>query len=212
MEEIVAKDLPYLASYKNVALLFDKISKAKVPEAFTVRYLSDTLGLKSTGDRQLISLLKKMGFLDNSGKPTPTFSSLKNAGAAKFAIANGVRTAYAPLYESDENIHNVASDQLKGTIAQVSGAEEGVVKAITGTFNALVKLADFSGNKAEQIEKIEEEDEEIVDEDESRPLRKKVLTAGFSPSFRFNIEIHLPSNGTEETYLNIFNALRKTLG
>lgn len=33
----------------------------------------------------------------------------------------------------------------------------------------------------------------------------------FHPEFRFNIEVHLPSNGTEETYLNIFTALGRTL-
>jgi len=207
----MAKDLPYLASYKNVALLFDKIAKAKVPDAFTVRHLADTLGLKSTGDRQLIPLLKKMGFLDSSGKPTSEFNSLKNSVAAKYAIADGIRLAYKPLYESDENIHDLPADQLKGTIAQVSGAEEGVVRAITGTFNALTKLADFSGEKKTEVEEDTEEDQSEELEEKGVP-RKKALSGSFSPSFRFNIEVHLPSNGTEETYLAIFNALRKALG
>jgi len=207
----MAKDLPYLASYKNVALLFDKISKAKVPEVFTVRHLSDTLGLKSTSDRQLIPLLKKMGFLDSSGKPTPEFSLLKNSATAKFAIADGVRTAYKPLYEADENVQDLAPDQLKGTIAQVSGAEEGVVRAITGTFNALVKIADFTVEKKEPSDEIDE-DEGDGDDVARLVERKKPQGGSFSPSFRFNVEVHLPSNGTEETYLAIFNALRKALG
>ena len=207
----MAKDLPYLASYKNVALLFDKISKAKIPEVFTVRHLSDTLGLKSTSDRQLIPLLKKMGFLDSSGKPTPEFSLLKNSATAKFAIADGVRTAYKPLYEADENVQDLAPDQLKGTIAQVTGAEEGVVRAITGTFNALVKIADFTGEKKEPSDEIDE-DEGDGDDVARLVERKKPQGGSFSPSFRFNVEVHLPSNGTEETYLAIFNALRKALG
>jgi hypothetical protein len=33
----------------------------------------------------------------------------------------------------------------------------------------------------------------------------------FRSEFHYNIQVHLPSNGTEETYLNIFNALRKAL-
>ena len=207
----MAKDLPYLASYKNVGLLFEKIAKAKVPEVFTVRYLSDILGLKSTTDRQLIPLLKKMGFLDSSGKPAPQFSQLKNAATAKYAIADGIRLAYKPLYESDENVQDLPADQLKGTIAQVSGAEEGMVKAITGTFNALARIADFAGEKREESEVPEEE--EAGDEDkELHGTRKKGSLGAFSPSFRFNIEVHLPSNGTEETYLAIFTALRKALG
>ena len=63
------QELPYLPSYKNVALLFEKIRSAKVPEAFTQKYLNETLGLKSSGDRALITLLKTLGFIDNAGKP-----------------------------------------------------------------------------------------------------------------------------------------------
>jgi hypothetical protein len=54
----MAKELPYLGSYKNVPTLFQKIDAAKKPETLTTRVLADTLGLKSTGDRQLIALLK----------------------------------------------------------------------------------------------------------------------------------------------------------
>jgi hypothetical protein len=33
---------------------------------------------------------------------------------------------------------------------------------------------------------------------------------GLRTDFHFNIQVHLPANGTEDTYLNIFNALRRT--
>lgn len=66
----MASELPYLPSYKNVGKLFEKIKSAKIPEVFTHKYLYDTIGLRSVGDRSLISLLKQLGFLDNGGKPT----------------------------------------------------------------------------------------------------------------------------------------------
>jgi Family of unknown function (DUF5343) len=63
-------DLPYTPAYGKIGQLFEKIAKAKIPDAFTVKYLNQSLGLKSTNDRNLIPLLKKLGFLDGSGKPT----------------------------------------------------------------------------------------------------------------------------------------------
>jgi hypothetical protein len=210
----MAKDLPYLPSYKNVATLFERINKAKVPDAFTTRVLSDTIGLKSAGDRQLIGLLKKLGFLDNSGKPTPKYSLLKNSATAKIAIAEGIREAYAPLYAANENAHSLPSDQLKGLIAQVSGAEEGMTRLIQGTYNALAKAADFSStSKAvpEVDEPSDESEESPIENPATRPNGATQITK-FAPEFRFNIEVHLPSNGTEETYLAIFNALRRSLG
>ena len=204
---MVAKELPYLPTYKNLPLLFEKIEKAKVPDAFTVRYLSDTFGLKSTNDRALIPLLKKLGFLDASGKPTEEYARLKNKDLAKAAIADGIKRGYAPLYEANENAHELNSDQLKGLVAQVSGTEEGMTRLIAGTYNALVKLADFTASVVSTVE-VGQPEGKPKSEGPSNPLQPPVK---FTPEFRFNIEIHLPSNGTEDTYLNIFNALRKAL-
>jgi hypothetical protein len=43
----------YLASYKNVGRLFEKIETAKAPEAFTTRFLADVIGLKSPAARRV---------------------------------------------------------------------------------------------------------------------------------------------------------------
>ncbi|OFW45077.1 MAG: hypothetical protein A3J28_00755 [Acidobacteria bacterium RIFCSPLOWO2_12_FULL_60_22] len=209
----MAKELPYLPTYKNLPLLFEKIEKARVPDALTVRYLSDTFGLKSTNDRAMIPLLKKLGFLDASGKPTEEYARLKNKDFAKAAIAEGIKRGYAPLYEAYENAHELPSDQLKGLVAQVSGTEEGMTKVIAGTFNALVKLADFSKSVAPAPGNNGQQDELKVKKAAVQPsVQPPAQLPKFSPEFRFNIEIHLPANGTEDTYLNIFNALRKALG
>ncbi len=208
----MAKDLPYLFTYKNVGTLFDKIEKAKIPEVFTLKFLTDTIGLKASTDRKLITLLKKLGFLDNAGKPTPAYNLLKNKATAKAAIANGIRTAYAPLFEANEAAYSLPSDGLKGLVAQLTGAEEGVIKLIAGTFNALSKTADFTVATTEPAE------DQNQSNSKEPPLHKDKLmeqlppASKFSPDFHFNIQVHLPSNGSEETYLAIFNALRRSLG
>jgi hypothetical protein len=62
LEAIMAMSLPYLSSYKNVGTLFDKIASAKVPPKFTHEFLQNTIGLKGTNDRPLITLLRNMGW------------------------------------------------------------------------------------------------------------------------------------------------------
>ena len=94
----MAKDLFYMPSYKNVGRLFEKIQTAKSPEAFTTKFLSDVIGLKSSGDRSLINMLKKLGFLDVNGRPTAQYNLLKSKDISGFAIADGLRKAYAPLF------------------------------------------------------------------------------------------------------------------
>ena len=46
------------------------MQSAGVPEKFTFEFLKK-LGFGSSNDRALPSLLKKLGFLDQTGSPTP---------------------------------------------------------------------------------------------------------------------------------------------
>jgi hypothetical protein len=198
----LAKDLFYLASYKNVDKLFEKIEAAKAPEAFTNAYLNDTIGLKSKGDRGLINMLKKMGFLDATGRPTDKYGLLKNKSVKKAAIADGLRKLYAALFEANEKANELKAEDLKGLIAQVTGAEKNTVNQIAYSFAAIAKNGDFTGKS--EIAKKDDPDAE------SKHPILPFPPSGLRTDFHFNIQVHLPANGTEETYLNIFNALRRT--
>lgn len=200
----MAKDLFYLASYKNVGKLFDTILTAKAPEAFTTVFLTDTIGLKSTADRQLISMLKKLGFLEAGGNPTETYGLLKNKDTRGAAIADGLRKAYAPLFEANEKANELTPEQLKGLIAQVTGGEKNIVQQIAYTFNAIAKNADFSKRSVAAAGKKPDEGKD------KEPSVPPPVPSGLRSDFHFNIQVHLPANGTEETYLNIFNAPRRT--
>lgn len=206
-------ELPYLPSYKNVGALFDKIGAAKVPDAFTQKYLYHTIGLKSAGDRAFISMLKTLGFVDNAGKPTPRYAALKNDKIAGIEIARGIKEAYEPLFSANENAHKLEGSDLKGLVAQVTGADSGTTSKIVGTFKALVGVADFESDSqlkddadavAMQENRIEAEKAE-----ERNSSDPGMRFEGMRPEFHYNIQVHLPSNGSEETYMSIFNAIRK---
>lgn len=199
----MALTLPYLPSNKNVVKLFEKIHQAQKPDTFTHGYLRDTIGLKGTNDRPLIPLLRSLGFLDASNRPTASYDLLKNPAKAKGAAAAGMRLAYGSLFKANTQAHTLSGEPLKGLIAQVTGADSDMVNRVAATFTTLAKQADFSGSGEPPIE-ISEEKEERKKQEEHRSER------GLRPEFHYNIQIHLPGNGTEETYLNIFNALRRT--
>lgn len=199
--------LPYMPSNKNTETLFSKIHSAKIPDRFTHSFLQTTIGLKGTNDRQFIPLLRSLGFIDQSGAPTSKYKLLKSNETAKSAIAQAVRTAYAPLFEANESAHTLSGEKLKGLVAQVAGTDTDMTGRIVATFNSLAKLADFS-------KKIEEKgtEDEPAKIDESEPDAKSGSTdtsKPLRPEFHYNIQMHLPSNATEEVYINIFNALRK---
>ena len=198
----MAQSLPYLPSYKNVGKLFEKINTAQKPDAFTHEYLRETIGLKGTGDRALISFLRNLGFLDAANRPTSSYDLLKNSVTAKGAIAAGVRAAYAPLFKANEKANELAPEALKGLISQVTGADKDMVDRIAATFSAIVKQGNFSAAPVQKD--APKGDDEAIAKDQHKD------EGGLRPEFHYNIQIHLPGNGTEETYLNIFNAFRRT--
>jgi hypothetical protein len=149
-------------------------------------------------------MLKKMGFLDATGRPTETYGLLKNKSVAKKAIADGLRKVYAPLFEANEKANELSPEELKGLIAQVTGSDKTIVGQIAYTFNALAKNADFSQSSKPDTKKPDDKGEEY------KPPLPLLPPSGLRSDFHFNIQVHLPANGTEETYLNIFNALRRT--
>ena len=54
----------------------------------------------------------------------------------------------------------------------------------------------------------ETEEDDENEKPKGLPLKER-KGGGFEPQFHYNIQVQLPANGTEETYLNIFAALRK---
>jgi len=89
-------------------------------------------------------------------------------------------------------------------VAQVAGTDQDLTGRIVSTFNSLARLADFSGQNV--AAKPQEEVRELPPQ--PAPAQPQAR-GGLKPEFHYNIQVHLPANGTEEVYLNIFNALRK---
>jgi len=204
--------LPYVPSYGKIKALFEKVSSAKVPDAFTQTYLAETLGLASSADRPLIPLLRSLGLIDAAGRPSSDYPLLKNAQKAGPTLAAAVRTAYAAVFAANENAHKLNNEELKGLVAQVAGSDDEVTRRTAATFRTLVEIAGAKSFDEQPAHKPEAKEDSATGGDDPPPV--KAIPTPIAPlrsEFHYNIQVHLPSNGSEETYLNIFNALRKAL-
>ena len=105
--------------------------------------------------------------------------------------------------EASQLAHQLPPEELKGLVAQVSGADQQMISKICGTLNGLLKLADFTPELTKDPAGGNEEPEPAPAPEPPSP------GASLRPEFHYKIQVHLPTNSTEETYLNIFNAIRK---
>jgi len=202
-------NIPYMLSVKNVPAILTKMQNAGVPEAFGHDFLRD-LGFTSSNDRGIIKILKYLGMLDASGKPTTPYREFTNHTKSKFVLADRLRTAFDDLYLTDKKAHDKAGAELKGWFKSKTGAGDAVAEKIATTFKAFASFADFSRAAPPPVEEQPSPKDEKPPKPE--PKAKHELPAGtLDLGLVYRLEIHLPDTQNVETYRAIFKALREEM-
>ena len=208
-------EVPYMPSVTNLSKILDAIQRAGAPEAFGLDFLKD-LGFTSSNDRAVIKLLKFLGFLETSGKPTTAYKEFMDQNRAKAVLAVRLRKAYDDLFLSDKEAQSQSVGKLKGWFKTKTGAGDAVAEKMATTFKSLTTYADFS-----QAGTVVEPSLAVPSTPQIGPeaLGDVVIPKGDKTQaaippglgFVYRIEIHLPDTTNIETYRSIFRAIREEL-
>jgi hypothetical protein len=103
------------------------------------RARATTLDMPGGSAKPVIPFLKRTGFLGTDGTPTDLYRRFRNRGQRGAAAAEALKTGYKPLYAKNEYVHDAKDADLRGSVVQVTGAEEDskIVQTIAGSFKAL---------------------------------------------------------------------------
>src|ERR1700685_4085392 len=115
--------LPYVTGYGVITKALEKLKSAATPPRFTQDFLGTKLGLTGGSARPVIPFLKRAGFLGSDGVPTEIYKRFRNPAESGRAAATALRTAFRPLYEMNEYVHDLADKELRGLIVQATGAD-----------------------------------------------------------------------------------------
>lgn len=134
----------YLTSFKNLSAILDSIKKAQAPSRFTVKFLQD-LGYTGSADRLIIKMLKTLGMLRESGEPTATYHEFLDPSQSGRVLADGLRNAYADLFQIDKNAQEMSAPQVRAKFKTISQGEysDDVLGKMANTFLAFAQYADF---------------------------------------------------------------------
>ena len=147
----MAETLPYMQSTGLVSKILDGIKSAKTPDRFSQDFLGTVLGFSSGSARPFIPLGKRLSLISSDGSPTELYKRFRGSvDESKAAMAEAIRTGYAPLYKRNEFADKLDKKKLEGLVKEVTGSEDGssTVRAIVGTFEALKPYADFTASGA----------------------------------------------------------------
>jgi uncharacterized protein DUF5343 len=201
----------YLQSAKNVPQVFEQMIKGTAPQVFNSEYLS-SVGFASSNDRAFPPLLKALGFLDDSGRPTPRYHSYRAGGdEAKAVLGEALLEAYEELFHVNANPTERDRPAIEGKFKSTHNATDRVAEQQAITFFALLKIADIEAarkRKGTLPPQLKKEVTPIDDDDRGRqrgPDKRPQL------DLRYQIEVHLPATKDIDVYHAIFKSLRENL-
>jgi hypothetical protein len=205
---------PYIPSPGLVTKVLDKIKEAATPQRFTQDFLNNKLGLTGGSANLLIPYLKKIGFLNADGSPTPIYSRYRNDTHSGAAIADAMRIGYKSLFEVNEKAQNLGDEALKGLIVQVTGQgkDDSVTKHIYACFKALKNKANFSDNgELIAVERKPDPDAPAREKAESLPAGLREDVRGVGMNLSYTINLNLPPTTDIAVFNAIFQSLRQNL-
>lgn len=207
----------YVVNYGKIEPFFAAVQKAGVPDRVTYEFLK-TLGFKSSNDRQLIVLLKGLGFLTGDGTPTDRYKSFRNRPLAKRVLAESLREAYSDIFLANTNAHKATQKEIEGIVAAKTSKGERAIQEIARTFLTVCKQADFDASPQEELaHKQNDEDIETSPSVRNGPSSEEPIVAGSPPrstkaaEFHYNLQIHLPTTTDITVYNAIFRSLKEHL-
>lgn len=206
----MAENPPYTLQVGTFTKLLDKIKTAATPERFTQDFLASKLGMRGGTANSMIPLLKKLGFLSSDGTPTEIYRRFRNPSQSGDAAADALRHGYKTLFEMNETAHELDDKGLRGLVVQATGLEQDsrVAHAITGTYKALKKYAQFGGE--EELPQEEKSSQEMVTTGTDH-THKTGTERSVGMNLSYTINLNLPATSDVKVFDAIFRSLREHL-
>jgi hypothetical protein len=177
-----------------------------IPDQFTNATLEEA-GFKSKNDRGIKDVLRFIGFLDSSGKPTNRYHEFRNRGKQKKVMAEAILDGYSGLYKSIPLAHTKDRETLANFFSTKTTAEKQVYGAMARTFETLCKFADFGGASTTPGPVTQKVTPGITAPAPISPSKPRIR----EPQININVQFVLPKDKDPEVYDAIFASLKKHL-
>jgi hypothetical protein len=198
----MAIEVPYTSKPEDVTRLLQLLPTTKVPaDKIDAGYLK-SLGFSTGSGKHLLNILKMLGFIDEAGKPSATWSAYAVDGKRGLVLASAIKRAYPELFasvlcpylEDDEVLFDFLKRNVKASPREM--------ELMLQTFRNLVEPADFQDLLYQEGSK-----ETVHPTGEDRTgLKVKV-----NPDLQINLQVHIDPETSDEKIETIFKNMRKYL-
>lgn len=208
------KKYPYTTVPNNLRKVLEKIPTLGAPPAATQKWLAG-IGFSGGNNQSILTVLRHIGVIDRSGKPSAYWTALRSGDKAKFADA--VRRGYEELFTTYPDADKQDSATLQTFFRTHTDLGEKAQSFCVRTFKVLVEFGDFdepTAQKAEVEEAAEERGGDRATRDsgkQSPPPTDQARNGSPSVALTVNLQIQLPPSAEGDVYDKVFAAMAKHL-
>ena len=127
---------PYILTTNALGEFLDGIPSRGVPDRVTGKYIA-SLGFKSSAHRNILSVLKFIGFLDDKGVPTENYRAFRDKSGQPRVMAKALRQAYGDLFTTYPDAYRKDEESLRNFFVGTTELGERAVDGMVGTFKVL---------------------------------------------------------------------------
>jgi hypothetical protein len=203
--------LPYLHSPGSLKTALERIRAATTPERVTLDFVNNTLQMKGGAGSALIPFFKKIGLVGSDGTPTELYKRVRNPSLGGTAIAEAIKSGYAPLRQVNESFYDLPEKDLNKLVLQVTGLahDNQVAKLIFSTLKALKAFADFKSPGVEEV--VNPKDIVSIVTPSGGPSNGGSEAPRLGLNLAYTINLNLPATPDQAVFNAIFKALKEHL-
>jgi hypothetical protein len=192
-------EVPYTTRPEDVTRLFELLPGIEVPAAAIEAGYFKSLGFSIASGRNLLDILKKLGFIDEAGIPATTWTEYASAANKSQVLAAAVKKAYADLFRQNMCAYLADDESILEFLKANVEATPRDIELMLQTFRCLTEPADFQ--------------ELLNQEGPADPIKPETSDPAVkvNPNLQLNIQVHIDPATPDDKIETIFKNMRKYL-
>jgi len=199
---------PYIPSMRPLRKFLSDIQTMGTPPKINSAALNQ-MGLKTSNASYIPTILKFIGFIDDSGVPTEDYKNFKKKETGRSVMAGALKGAYADLFQLYPDAQLREFDVLRDFFVGTTDAGESAVKYTVETFKTLCDFADFGAVPTSAT--TQQKQTPTLTQTTPPPLVQLPISREGGVNINVNIKFELPITKDSDVYDKIFESLKKHL-
>ncbi|MBN1190138.1 MAG: DUF5343 domain-containing protein [Dehalococcoidales bacterium] len=195
-------EFPYTSKPEDIAGLFQILDNEEIPSGAVDAEFFESRGFSADSSGYLPEILKKLGFVDDTGNPSPAWQSYYAAENKGILLASAVKTAYAELFYDCLCPYLMDNEYIMDFLEHNVQASPEEIENMLMTFRNLIEPADF-----QDLLPADDHREDAQPAGDTVPLPNVKI----DPNLQVNIQLHIDPATPDEKIETIFKNMRKYL-